>query len=148
LIKKTKTMIVNVSANKKDVNSFLNEECKNHFRQLLKNLQRENEIDIQAAQAAQDETFLVNLILRQKDINDALERIKKGTYGLCEESHEMIPIDRLYAMPDTRYTKRIQQEWQNAETVPQVSPHYEDEYFSDHNPEDHSDNYEQREYNF
>lgn len=42
--------------------------------------------------------------LEQKhtDIEDALERMDTGTYGLCEECGEEIPIDRLEANPSAR----------------------------------------------
>ena len=39
---------------------------------------------------------------RHKDVADALERIEHGTYGLCEECDEEIPLDRLEANPAAR----------------------------------------------
>lgn len=36
-------------------------------------------------------------------IKDALRRIEEGTYGICEECGEDIPIDRLKARPVTNY---------------------------------------------
>jgi len=40
--------------------------------------------------------------LRLKDVNDALDRIKKGTYGICENCGKEIPEDRLRISPEAR----------------------------------------------
>lgn len=37
-----------------------------------------------------------------QEIEDALERIKKGSFGLCETCRKPIPKDRLKAIPYTR----------------------------------------------
>jgi len=37
------------------------------------------------------------------EIEDALDRIEQGTYGICESGHEPIPKARLEAIPWTRY---------------------------------------------
>lgn len=39
---------------------------------------------------------------RLQDILDALERIEKGTYGVCENCHKEIDIERLKANPSAR----------------------------------------------
>lgn len=39
---------------------------------------------------------------RLKDVNDALAKMEVGTYGVCEKTGEMIPIDRLMAYPAAR----------------------------------------------
>ena len=36
------------------------------------------------------------------EIENALARIENGTYGICEETEEMIELDRLRAIPWTR----------------------------------------------
>src|SRR3972149_8378160 len=38
------------------------------------------------------------------EIDDALERIEKGTYGICEGSRKPIPKTRLQAIPWARYS--------------------------------------------
>lgn len=38
-----------------------------------------------------------------RDIDEALQRIQDGTYGVCEAAGERIPRDRLRALPWTRY---------------------------------------------
>lgn len=42
------------------------------------------------------------------EINDALKRMEKGTYGICEMSGEEISEDRLKAMPTAKYTLECQ----------------------------------------
>ncbi|MCA0984484.1 hypothetical protein LCL89_10560 [Halobacillus yeomjeoni] len=37
------------------------------------------------------------------EVNDALRRMEKGTYGLSEKSGEPIPEERLEAMPTARF---------------------------------------------
>ena len=39
---------------------------------------------------------------RLKDVNDALVKMDKGTYGICEKDGSEIPIDRLSANPAAR----------------------------------------------
>jgi RNA polymerase-binding protein DksA len=39
---------------------------------------------------------------RHKDVEEALERIEQGTYGMCEECGEEIPLERLDANPAAR----------------------------------------------
>lgn len=41
------------------------------------------------------------LELRLKAVNEALERIKKGTYGKCKNCKGDIPIKRLKILPET-----------------------------------------------
>ncbi|MFH1990382.1 MAG: TraR/DksA C4-type zinc finger protein [Patescibacteria group bacterium] len=40
-----------------------------------------------------------SLELRLRDVNDALERMKDGTYGICDFCKKEIPIERLEANP-------------------------------------------------
>ncbi len=40
-----------------------------------------------------------SLELRLRDVNDALERMENGTYGICEFCKKEIPIERLKANP-------------------------------------------------
>lgn len=47
---------------------------------------------------------------RLNEINDALERIKIGTYGVCEGSGKPIPKKRLEVFPAARYCVEYQSE--------------------------------------
>lgn len=64
-----------------------------------------------------EQEFTFSLIQNQEqvlgEIADALERIKQGTYGRCEECRSSIPKARLQALPYTRHcvscARKIQQ---------------------------------------
>lgn len=43
-----------------------------------------------------------SLELKLKDVNDALEKIKKGTYGTCEKCSQKIKDARLEILPTAR----------------------------------------------
>lgn len=43
-----------------------------------------------------------NLEKQLRETNDALERINKGTYGICENCNQEIDIERLRAYPAAR----------------------------------------------
>ena len=47
---------------------------------------------------------------RLRDVIDALDRIERGTYGICEGSGRLIPMKRLEAFPSARYCIEYQQE--------------------------------------
>ena len=44
-----------------------------------------------------------NLELRLRDINLALEKLKKGTYGVCEKCGKKIAKERLKISPEARF---------------------------------------------
>lgn len=46
---------------------------------------------------------------RLRDVMDALVRIDKGTYGVCEGSGKPIPTKRLEAFPSARYCLEYQE---------------------------------------
>jgi len=43
------------------------------------------------------------LELKLRDIDSALEKIKKGKYGICEKCGKEIEIERLKAIPEARF---------------------------------------------
>jgi len=43
------------------------------------------------------------LELKLQDINNALEKIKKGAYGICENCQEKIDVKRLETKPEAKY---------------------------------------------
>ncbi len=49
--------------------------------------------------------ILNQLEIRLKEVNEALEKIKNGTYGVCEISGEPIEEDRLEANPAAKTCK-------------------------------------------
>jgi len=48
------------------------------------------------------------LELRLRDMNIALEKIKKGKYGICEKCRKKISIERLKICPEARFCKKCQ----------------------------------------
>lgn len=48
---------------------------------------------------AKNEALTQHLEIRLKEVNSALERIEKGTYGICEKCQKPIAIERLRANP-------------------------------------------------
>ncbi len=43
------------------------------------------------------------LEIRLKNINSALDKIKKGKYGICEKCGREIPLERLKIYPEARF---------------------------------------------
>ena len=43
------------------------------------------------------------------EITEALQRISDGRYGVCEETGETIPAERLKAVPWTRFTRQVEE---------------------------------------
>ncbi|WJW75108.1 TraR/DksA C4-type zinc finger protein [Thiohalobacter sp. IOR34] len=48
------------------------------------------------------------LLAELRDVEDALRRIREGTYGLCIDTGEPIELDRLEANPTAKRTARAQ----------------------------------------
>jgi len=67
-----------------------------------------------AGSDAYDRDFALSLLSQEQDslfeINQALQRIDLGTYGMCEMSGKPVPHLRLEALPFTRYTVECQTE--------------------------------------
>lgn len=57
-----------------------------------------NERDVLAAAVAMEEGMLA-------EIEAAMERIREGSYGVCELTGKTIPDERLRALPWTRFTR-------------------------------------------
>jgi RNA polymerase-binding transcription factor DksA len=61
-----------------------------------------------------DRDFALNLISSEqaqiKEIDDAIERMRSGTYGVCEITGRPIPPSRLASVPHTRYSIEGQKE--------------------------------------
>ena len=53
------------------------------------------------------------------EINEALERIRSGTYGKCELTGKTIPVERLKAVPWTRFTAEAERELEERGELPQ-----------------------------
>lgn len=71
-----------------------------------------------------DRDFALNLLSQEQDafheIEEALGRVQKGVYGLCEMSGAKIPQARLQAIPFARFTIACQEELEKQEEQGQV----------------------------
>jgi RNA polymerase-binding protein DksA len=89
------------------------------------------EVDTESADSATDE-FDHDLALAMweskddllQEIDDAIQRMRDGSYGLCEETGKVIPAARLMAMPWTRYTLEAEEHLEEAgrEPGPHIKP--------------------------
>lgn len=63
-----------------------------------------DEVDQTVAQLAENHFLIAQERMRTQllEIDYALARIENGTYGICEETEELIETDRLFAVPWTR----------------------------------------------
>ncbi|HSJ04335.1 MAG: TraR/DksA C4-type zinc finger protein [Verrucomicrobium sp.] len=66
-----------------------------------------------AGSDAYDRDFALSMLSKEQDalyeINEALDRVGQGVYGVCELSGEKINDERLEALPYTRYTREMQE---------------------------------------
>ena len=66
-----------------------------------------------AGSDAYDRDFTLSLLSQEQDalyeIEEALKRIEKGTYGICEMSAKTIPTERLEVRPYARFTVECQE---------------------------------------
>jgi RNA polymerase-binding transcription factor DksA len=69
-----------------------------------------------AGSDAYDRDFALSVLAKEQDalyeIEQALRRIQKGNYGLCEMSNRKIPQPRLEAIPFARLTVECQAQWE------------------------------------
>lgn len=56
------------------------------------------------------------------EIDEAIQRIKNGTYGICEASGKAIPAERLRAIPWARYTKAVQEHLERKDSLTPIIP--------------------------
>jgi RNA polymerase-binding transcription factor DksA len=68
-----------------------------------------------AGSDAYDRDFALSMLAKEQDalyeIEEALHRIKKRIYGICEMSGKRIPTPRLEAIPFARLTVECQAQW-------------------------------------
>ena len=87
-------------------------------------MEREREIPIDEvgdaadrAEVALDRATLLRAaeddLERLRLIDDALHRLSAGTFGVCLAGGEAIPLERLRAVPWTRYCAIHQEEWED-----------------------------------
>lgn len=75
-----------------------------HFIDMRERETGGDEADQTVSLLAENHLFITQQRLRSQllEIESALMRIEKGTYGICEETDELIEPERLIAIPWTR----------------------------------------------
>lgn len=64
----------------------------------------ENEVADKLEEMEENSGIVTNLEGQLKEVNAALDRIEKGTYGICEKTGKPIDMERLEANPSARYS--------------------------------------------
>ena len=83
----------------KEIGSELNESDKEHFMQIAGEVQDLEDRSIADLFTDLNITLLDKHVQETRDINSALIRINKGTFGVCTDCGESIGYDRLMAYP-------------------------------------------------
>jgi DnaK suppressor protein len=75
-----------------------------HFTDLRERETGGDEADQSVSILTENHIFITHQRLRTQllEIESALMRMEKGTYGICEETEEPIEVERLIAIPWTR----------------------------------------------
>ncbi len=77
-----------------------------------------------AGSDAYDRDFALNMLSKEAntlgEIEEALQRLELGTYGICEESGQKIPNPRLEAIPFARLTVELQEAFELEQLPPET----------------------------
>jgi RNA polymerase-binding transcription factor DksA len=86
----------------------LTRECGRFARDLSVDKPRLSQQMAEAATDSYDQDWALSVLSSEQDavyeIQHAIERIRHGTYGVCELTGKRIPRDRLRAIPWTRFS--------------------------------------------
>ncbi|MDR1928663.1 MAG: TraR/DksA family transcriptional regulator [Endomicrobium sp.] len=98
-----KTEILNKTNNiEMEINTGLNISCGDEIDTASQNSTKEIYFEL-----IENERVILN------SINDALIKIEKNTYAKCENCNNIIPIERLKAIPWTKYCIKCQEKLEN-----------------------------------
>ncbi len=85
--------------------------CASQFADVSKPMESQAMDVVDSATDGFDHDMAFSLISHEQnslhEINAAIHRIQENKYGICEESGQPIPDDRLRAVPWTRYTREV-----------------------------------------
>lgn len=107
-----------------ELRAHLSEEISLHTASTLKHSSRDDSGDLSgfgnhqadAGTDSFDRDFALSLVSSEQDalneIEQAIRRIKDGSYGVCEVTGKPIPAERLAAVPFTRYSVQGQTEYE------------------------------------
>ena len=69
-----------------------------------------------AGSDAYDRDLALNILSKEQDalyeVEEALSRVERGSYGICEMTGAKIPKERLEAIPFCRLTVKSQEQWE------------------------------------
>ncbi|HTY24926.1 MAG TPA: TraR/DksA family transcriptional regulator, partial [Desulfomonilaceae bacterium] len=82
-------------------------------------IEKGDEIDLATGEISRELDARISMRQHKqiKEIEDALERIKHGEYGICEECGEPIPEQRLRLFPAARLCVKCQEEYDHYEKL-------------------------------
>jgi DnaK suppressor protein len=82
-------------------------------------IEKGDEIDLATGEISRDLAAKISMrhYKQLKEIEDALERLKTGEYGMCEECGEPIPEQRLRLFPAARLCVRCQEDYDQLEKL-------------------------------
>ncbi len=102
-----------------EIRKMLEDEREELIKDILKTknvTNREHDIGDEIDNSVEDQARELVLLLQDRErdklelINDALQRMDEGEYGICEECDEQIPIKRLTVLPFARLCVGCQEE--------------------------------------
>ena len=96
-----------------EIGSELNESDKEHFMQIAGEVQDLEDRSIADLFTDLNITLIDKHVQETRDINSALIRISKGTFGVCIDCSEPIGYDRLMAYPTAKRCVRCQEVYEN-----------------------------------
>ncbi|MFQ3224970.1 MAG: RNA polymerase-binding protein DksA [Lentimonas sp.] len=99
-----------------DLRQHVSDELDLHTSDTLKKEAGANSIEDDSGTDAFDRDFALSLVSNEQDalneVEEAIRRIKDGTYGVCEVTGEQIGKERLAAVPFARYSIEGQAEFE------------------------------------
>lgn len=110
-----------MNKDKEDTDYYMNDEMLNNFevrllqmKESILSKRKEAETQLKLYKNAQEINDALMLAESSektlKEVDDALERIKNGTFGYCEEKGVEIGVGRLNVYPTARYSVEAQEE--------------------------------------
>lgn len=101
-----------------DLRQRLTEASGQHLAEATVPIERHSMHPADAATDQFDHDLVLSLLSAEQDalyeVEAAIKRITEDTYGICEQTGEPIPDDRLRAVPWTRFREEVEARHENA----------------------------------
>ncbi len=85
------------------------EKIKGNWRAIFPSFGEDISLEVEADEVEEyEERILEEHLLEEKlkEIEEALSKIKKGNYGICEKCKKEIELERLKAIPETKFCSK------------------------------------------